>query len=182
MAEQVLVIGVGNIERGDDAAGLLVARRLVEIELPGVQVVEHDGEAARLMDLMEMGGSVFLVDTAVTSIPAAARIKAVAGSPDGHPNQLDAASESSPAGLPPGTVRRFDAHLGPLPADLATFSTHAFGAVQAVELARALGRLPQKLVVYAIEGADFGFGESPSQAVMQGVAEVVNRVQGEVSS
>ena len=39
----LLVIGIGSDFRGDDAAGLLAARRLSAV--PGVHAVEHRGDA-----------------------------------------------------------------------------------------------------------------------------------------
>ncbi len=47
---KTLVIGVSNEYRGDDAAGLLVARRIGALNLPDVQVIENDGECTRLRD------------------------------------------------------------------------------------------------------------------------------------
>ena len=41
------VIGVGNEWRGDDAVGLLVARRLKAEQLPQVQIVEMPGHGDR---------------------------------------------------------------------------------------------------------------------------------------
>ena len=49
------------------------------------------------------------------------------------------------AGPPPGTVERFDAVAAPLPAAYARRSTHSFGVGDAIELARALDRLPSRL-------------------------------------
>lgn len=40
---QVLVIGVGNAYRRDDAVGLVVARRLREKDLKGLTVIEESG-------------------------------------------------------------------------------------------------------------------------------------------
>jgi hydrogenase maturation protease len=58
----------------------------------------------------------------------------------------------------PGEVLRVDAAAGPLPAELAGSSTHALGLAEAVELARALERLPPRLVVYGIEASSFAAG------------------------
>jgi hypothetical protein len=44
-------------------------------------------------------------------------------------------------------------------------SSHGLGVGQAVELARALDRLPRKLVVVGVEGADFGQGTDLTGAV-----------------
>lgn len=57
-----LVIGVGNTFRGDDAAGILVARRLNALDLPEVEILEHSGEGAGLMEAMKDRDSVILVD------------------------------------------------------------------------------------------------------------------------
>lgn len=58
----ILVIGIGNEMRGDDAAGLLVARRLKSLNLPGVRVLESTGDGAELMDQWAGCGSVFIFD------------------------------------------------------------------------------------------------------------------------
>ena len=57
------IIGVGNIDRGDDAAGLLVARRLREA---GFDATEQSGEASALMDAWRDADRVILVDAVVT--------------------------------------------------------------------------------------------------------------------
>lgn len=61
-AAPILVVGIGNEHRGDDAVGLLVARRLAERDLPGVTVREHDGETAGLMERWRGARAVILVD------------------------------------------------------------------------------------------------------------------------
>jgi hydrogenase maturation protease len=77
------------------------------------------------------------------------------------------------SGAPPGTLHRFDALDAPLPAIFACASTHALGVAEAVELARALGRLPAALTVYGIEGAEFGMGEGLTPAVAAAIADAV---------
>jgi hydrogenase maturation protease len=126
----VIVIGVGNSWRGDDAAGLEVARR--------VGGVRHEGDCTRLLDEWDADDDVLLVD-AVSS------------------------------GAPAGTIHRFDAIHEPLPATLASSSTHAFGVPGAVELARALGRLPRRLRVVGIEGERWEAGAGLSAAVARAV-------------
>ena len=65
----------------------------------------------------------------------------------------------------PGTLRRFDASSEELPAEAFRSSTHAFGVAETIELARALGRLPERLVVYGVAGTDFRAGASLTPAV-----------------
>ena len=66
--------------------------------------------------------------------------------------------DATSSGSEPGTIRRYDAHERPLPAAFSRSSTHSFGVAEAVELARALGRLPACVVVFGIEGRDFTTG------------------------
>jgi hydrogenase maturation protease len=56
-----LVIGVGNPERGDDAAGLAVVRRL-QAAAPGIRTLGASGEAARLIDAWQGAERVVIVD------------------------------------------------------------------------------------------------------------------------
>jgi len=58
------VIGIGAEDRGDDGAGLLVARLLRVAAPPGVEVRESTGDAGRLLELFEGADRVVLVDAA----------------------------------------------------------------------------------------------------------------------
>ena len=66
--------------------------------------------------------------------------------------------DASSSGSAPGTRRRIDASETPLQSDFFRYSSHMFGLAEAIETARALGRLPKRVVVFAIEGADFATG------------------------
>ncbi len=68
--DPILVIGIGNPERGDDRAGREVARRLGAIGLRGARIVEAEGEATTLLALMEKAPGVFLIDACVSGAPA----------------------------------------------------------------------------------------------------------------
>lgn len=132
-----MIIGVGNPDAGDDAAGPMVARRL------GGR--ETGGDVTELLELWSSADEVILVD-AVRS------------------------------GSPAGTIHRFDAGAGPLPERSFRGSTHALGVGDAIELARALGRLPRKLVVYGIEGRTFAPGEPMSPEVAAAVEELCTNI------
>jgi hydrogenase maturation protease len=69
---QTLVIGVGNPARGDDGAGRAVARLLGEQALPGVRVVETEGDATSVLSLMEGAQAVYLIDACVSGACAGA--------------------------------------------------------------------------------------------------------------
>jgi hydrogenase maturation protease len=145
----LLVIGVGNRDRGDDGAGLEVARRLRELGVGGARLVEQRGEAAELLEAMSGADSVILVDASLS-------------------------------GAHPGTVQRIEAHRETLTQALRCASSHGWGLAEAVELARALGRLPRSVVVYAIEGRCFHPGRDLSPSVRQAVERVARRVRQEI--
>jgi hydrogenase maturation protease len=148
---RAVVVGIGNDLRGDDAAGLEVARRVRRAAPPGVEVVEAAGDGAALMDVWEGADLAILVDACVS-------------------------------GAEPGAVHRFEAASAPIPAVFAIGSTHAFGLAEAVELARALGRLPPRLVVFAIEGRGFEAGAGLSPAIARAVGEASEAVLREVGA
>jgi hydrogenase maturation protease len=59
----ILVIGIGNPDRGDDAAGLAVVRRIRELTKPGeVTVRELVGDQLDLMDAWNGAIEVYVVD------------------------------------------------------------------------------------------------------------------------
>lgn len=82
----------------------------------------------------------------------------------------------------PGTVYRFEAEEGPIPARLLRASTHSWGVAEAVELARALDQLPPKLTVYAVEGKSFGRGRGLSPEVEAAAGDVVERILADVGA
>jgi hydrogenase maturation protease len=146
-----IVLGIGNPDRGDDGAGPAVARKLSELLVQDVEVIEHGGEATALVAQMDGAASVFLIDACAS-------------------------------GAPPGTVRRLDVSAAPVPEEVALgLSTHAFGPAMAVELARSLGQLPHRCIIYTIEGASFMPGAPLSPPVAHGVAQVVGRVRAEIA-
>jgi hydrogenase maturation protease len=145
------VICIGNAFRGDDAAGLEVAKLLQGTLPDSAELLEREGEPTALMDAWEGAAAVWLVD-AVSS------------------------------GAPSGTVHRIDAGEQELPARLFRASTHAFGLAEAVELARALGRVPAHTLVFGIEGARFRAGDELSPEVAAAVPRVAEAVREEVAA
>ena len=145
-----IVVGVGNPDRGDDAAGRKVAQLLRWMLPHDVDVAEHDGEATDLLARIEGVAAAFLVDACTSEASA-------------------------------GTVRRFDVGAAPLPQRVFGVSTHGFGLAEAIELARALGRLPPRCVVYAIEGSSFQAGAPLSPPVAAAVANVARRLLAEIT-
>ncbi|MCK2215925.1 hydrogenase maturation protease [Actinomadura sp. ATCC 31491] len=84
--------------------------------------------------------------------------------------------DAARSGEPPGTVRRYR-HVpgsggGPGPRS----GSHALSLGDAVELGRALGRLPGELVVYTVEGERFGVGDGLSEPVRQAVGALARTI------
>ena len=67
-----LVIGVGNPDRGDDAVGLAVARKLRDEAPPGVTVRELDGDQLTLLDAWDGADEVWIVDAVWSGGPPGA--------------------------------------------------------------------------------------------------------------
>ena len=126
------------------------AQHLRDSLLPGVAVVEQSGEGTDLIDLWQtMNVQMVYVVDAMT------------------------------AGLPPGTIQRFEAHTTPLPAQFTgDYSTHSFGLPQAIELARALKCLPPRVIVYGIEALSFDTGAALSTEVEIASHKVVSLITG----
>jgi hydrogenase maturation protease len=144
------IIGIGNVARGDDEAGIAVARVLRAMALPAdVAVVECSGEGTALLEAWQGIESVMLVDAVST-------------------------------GTPPGTIHRLDVRAKPLPADLVAYSTHAFGVTGAIELGRVLGMLPPRLVLYGIEGECFDIGAHMTDTVSQAVFPLAGKIAGDI--
>ncbi|MCB1748035.1 MAG: hydrogenase maturation protease [Gammaproteobacteria bacterium] len=148
----VTVIGIGNRDRGDDAAGPAVIDALAAAPPPGARLLTAPGDMLALLDLWGDAGHVILVDAMA-------------------------------AQAAPGRVLRLDAGDAALTTALGNFaSSHAFDLAEAIELGRALGRLPSRLVIYGIEGEHFDHGQPPGAAVQAAVAEVGQRIRAEVGT
>lgn len=86
------------------------------------------------------------------------------------------------SGAPPGTIHRLDAIEQALPGWQFQVSTHAIGLAEAVELARITNRLPERLIIYGIEGRVFECGCDLSVEVRNALPIVIERVLDEVNA
>jgi len=68
--QKILLIGVGNPLRGDDAAGRLVANLIRERQPLSFRVIEHDGEGASLIEAWAGAQKVVVVDAVSSEAPA----------------------------------------------------------------------------------------------------------------
>ena len=148
----VRIIGVGHEYRGDDATGLQVARKVRGLRLSGVQVLESAGDAGHLIELWQDPNPAIVID-------------------------------AMHSGVAPGTIYRLEAGAHPLPAGyFPSHSTHSMGVAESIELARVLGHLPHRLIVYGIEGKSYELGAALSPEVCGALGEVVDRLLQDVQS
>jgi hydrogenase maturation protease len=61
-----LIIGIGNEYRGDDAVGLIVARRLKERLAGSFTVLEQSGDGAALMEAWQGAETVIIIDAVMS--------------------------------------------------------------------------------------------------------------------
>ena len=147
----VLVIGIGNELRGDDGVGIAVARRVSAAPAP-----------ARIELRVHQGEPTALLNMW-----------------QGH--RAVVLIDAMHSGAPAGTIHRFDANRGRLPARWGgSSSTHAVTLAEAIELGRTLGRLPPTLIVYGIEGSAFATERTLSPALDAALPTLTDAVLREV--
>ena len=122
MTTKIRIIGVGNLFRGDDAAGLLAARRLKDLVGDRAEVVEAELAGLDVLDLMADASDVILIDAARSGRPAGTihRLDASAGplSGDLFPhsthalNAVDAIEMGRTLGLLPPRVIVYGVEVG----------------------------------------------------------------------
>ena len=142
-----IVVGIGSPDAGDDAVGPVVAEGVRVLAPAGVEVLVHE-DPTDLTLLWRDCGLVVVID-AVRS------------------------------GEPPGTVRTAvvgrETEAGAWPSGRSE-GTHDFGLGSAVALSRALGTLPERLVLVGVEGRSFAPGDPMSAAVRAALPTAVDAV------
>ena len=152
-----MVIGIGNEYRRDDGFGPAVVAGLAQLSrhdpgLAAVELVASDGEPAWLLDRWA-GAELAIVVDAVKATGPGGRT-----GPAGRCHVFDAGDLAGSAGERPA-------------------SSHGVGLGSTVELGRLLDRLPRRLVVVAVTGAEFGYGVGLSPPVAAAVVPVVEQVR-----
>jgi hydrogenase maturation protease len=142
-----IVIGVGNRDRGDDAVGPIVCDRL----------------------RAQLG-----VSTAIRTFTCEGSILDLALHWD-HGDRVIIVDAMQP-GPTPGRIVTLDATAGPL-ATPGAVSTHELDVSVAIELARAIGRMPAQLLLIGVEAAQTEWGTPLSAAVEAVTDDAVDLVR-----
>ncbi|HSM01652.1 MAG TPA: hydrogenase maturation protease [Acidimicrobiia bacterium] len=140
------VLGIGNRDRGDDAIGLLILEALERRDLDGVDLHPGDGDPGWMIDTLDGRRCAVVVDAMRTGAAA------------------------------PGTVVVIDASAHEVPAMTRLSSSHAMGAAASLELARALGMLPDRVVVVGVEAGSMRLGDEVTSEVANAVEMAADAV------
>jgi hydrogenase maturation protease len=142
---EVLVVGCGNLLRGDDGVGPILVRHLWELGVPdGARLVDGGTAGMDVAFQMRGAGRVVIVDASAT-------------------------------GATPGTVYRVPgAELAELP-PLRGLHTHSFRWDHAIAFARWALRdaCPDDITVFLIEAVDVALGAELSEPVQRAMEQVI---------
>jgi hydrogenase maturation protease len=149
-----LIIGCGNLLRGDDAVGPVLVRRLLDRGLPeGVEVADGGTSGMDVAFRMRDAGRVVLVDACTTG---------------GAPGTLYRLTGADVETLPP----------------LEGINLHAFRWDHALAFGRWLLKddYPTDIAVYLIEAGGFDFGAALTPAVEAAMDELVEHLANSEAS
>ncbi len=153
--KKILVAGIGNSFRGDDRAGLLVCDLIEDaiISEPLKAIIDVKRLSGEGTELMQEWENYELVFLA------------------------DASRNFGNA----GKLTRIDAAITLLQQDYFHYSSHNFSVAEAVELSRQLGKLPKRLIVYAIEGKNFAHGVEITDEVEVSCLSAARKILEEIT-
>lgn len=149
-AQDVLVLGIGNLLMGDDGAGIRLVEMLSEVDLPpNVKVRKAGLPGWSLPSWFEGQSSVILVD-------------------------------AMHMGKTPGSWRRFAPEEMQIVMEDGALSLHQPDLACGLALSEALEMLPENLVLYGIEPAEITPGAEISPEVGAGLSEVLVSILNEL--
>jgi hydrogenase maturation protease len=147
----VLILGLGNLLRGDDGVGPQVIEALNECGLPeGVTALDGGTGGLDLLHVLEGWERAIIIDAA------------------------DVRCE-------PGQFVRFTPDEARFVASEDTMSLHNAGLAEALALADAVGQPLPDLVIFGVQPAHVGWGERLSRAVKATLPALVDAVIDEVN-
>jgi hydrogenase maturation protease len=156
---RVVVIGVGNEFRRDDGIGPEVLSRLREHF-----GAAPDAGAETTVQLVNSDGEPTSMIEAWTGASLAVVVDAVVADPPA-PGRLHRFAV--------GRDEAFGAHA---------VSSHGLGAEEAIGLAAELGRMPDHLVIHAVEAADVGYGVGLTAAVSAAAAALTAAILRDIEA
>ena len=146
-----LIIGLGNLLRGDDGVGVRVAQALARQSLPqDVEVVDGGTPGLGLVNLMEGRRRMILVDAA-------------------------------DVGKNPGEFVRFTLDEAILKRNDQHLSVHAAGLREALLLAEALRMLPNEIVIFGVQPANLEWTNALSPEVEATLPDLITAVLSELA-
>ena len=81
------------------------------------------------------------------------------------------------SGKSPGVIHRLEAGHDPIPRGFFHYSSHAFGVAEAVAMAKELNLLPPRVIIYGIEGKEFGEGVGLSDQVVKNIPHLIAMIE-----
>lgn len=148
---RVRVIGCGNIDAGDDALGILAARRVRPLLHDSVEVVEA-GSGAHVVDLLQNVDGVVVADAILAG-----------GESDGGTIRLSVSVGEFPVGV------------------RTSLSSHGLGLPEAMMLAAAVGLPLPRIVILGLEARNTEIGSGLSPEVEGQLDALVHAIVHEVS-
>jgi len=76
----------------------------------------------------------------------------------------------------PGQIHIIDAKADKIPKSSTIHSSHIFSVAEAIETSRTMGTLPERMVIYGIEGKNFKAGTKVSEEISIAVDKVVKKI------
>jgi hydrogenase maturation protease len=151
VSKLILVIGIGNEFRSDDAAGLQVAKLLKAKKPANAIIKEANGEGAVLLEFWKGFDKVIIIDATRS------------GAAFGTIHHFDITGKPLPRNI------------------FHSCSSHAFGIIEAIEMGKVLNQLPKNLIIYGIEGKSFAMGKGISNEVQQAVETLAEQISEELN-
>ncbi len=181
-----VVIGVGNEFRRDDGVGPAVIERLRGQVPAEVELVISDGDPVRLMEALSNASLAVVVDAVRAHPPQPGRRHRFVVGRDHRAPGGDRAPSGDRApggdrvarGMDEGATR----DRAPTVASTQVASTHGLGLDAALGLAQALDRMPDRLIVHAIEAAELSHGVGMTPRVTAAVSEAAAAVRRDIMS
>ena len=144
--KKVLIIGIGNEYRNDDAIGLLVIKDLENMGIPNVVFMKSGGDYVEIAEKSRSFDKIILIDSVFS------------GSKPGTIFELD----------PEGLMKMNTA--------FSKYSSHDFSIIDFFKVAKIMQVPIDKIKFLGIEGESFEFGTKISEPVMRSAEQVKDKI------